>query len=509
MELHNAIKEIVVSKGADMICNPQIINYLQDYQAFKEKPATKLILRDVINAGYGESVLALQNDQGWKIKLKQYQHEFIDSCGYKEELAVYVFESLAFAIGLNMNENQEPEVRSGFNVDSFFDIPEAEVQQPSSSQQYAPKQNADSTDFYTIAQSFFNEGKYQQARSFVEKAIYSQPAPPKIAHMLRLLGDILMMLGNYEDAIKVYNECFNKKAIEGRYAIDILKEYLKQHKIKGYENIMFNYFYCLYGAKRINDSQWMQFVKEEARYGLLDAIKYCADNGINPIEDHFDIYFVDKNLLRNGDYLFDDGSFAHEIGTAKKTVGRIALSSTSVYEQSQGWTHGYIIYKEPLGRGSLMNVLGEIFPVLWSKNSIELPFPHSHYTMDDINHWDEIDRIESEHFISINNYDDYPVFKVVKIMNSIHQVPISGTSGWLLPSIHHFKRIITNNKTIIPYNLPSLNYNYGLIITGLGGDYWTSSQASEKYAISLNSSGFNFGIRGKGNEGYVLPIAAF
>lgn len=54
MELHKAIKEIVGSKGPDMIKDPQIINYLLDYQAFKEKPATKLILRDVINAEYAE-----------------------------------------------------------------------------------------------------------------------------------------------------------------------------------------------------------------------------------------------------------------------------------------------------------------------------------------------------------------------------------------------------------------------------------------------------------------------
>ena len=124
--------------------------------------------------------------------------------------------------------------------------------------------------------------------------------------------------------------------------------------------------------------------------------------------------------------------------------------------------------------------------------------------MDDINHWDEIDRIESEQYISIDDFEDFPVFKVVKIMNSIHPIPISGTSGWLLPSIHHFKRVIKDYKCLIPSHIPQANMP---II--LGVEYWTSSQASEKYAISLNSSGFRFGIRGKGNEGYVLPIAAF
>ncbi len=508
MELHKAIKEIVASKGAEMICNAQIINYLLDYQAFKEKPATKLILRAIIDSGYAENILALcANNGGWEIKFKQYQHDFIDSCGYKEELAAYVFESIAYGLGLNAR-NEEPEIKPAFNVDSFFDIPEVEQKQsPASPPQSQQKPTASPSDLYTIAISFFNEGKYQQAKGFIEKALaqYQQSSMPAL--YLKLMGDIHMKLSSFQEAIQYYNECFVSKAAESKIPIDQLRESLKQHKVIGFENSMFCYFFCLYYAKGMNDAQWQQFVKSEARFGLVDAVKYCADNGINPIEEHFDIYFVDKNQLRNGDYLFEDGSFSHEKGTTKKAMGRVALSSTSLYEQSQGWIHGYIIYKEPLGRGSIMNVLGEIFPVLWSNNSIDLPFPHSHYTMDDINHWDEIDRIESEQYISIDDFEDFPVFKVVKIMNSIHPIPISGTSGWLLPSIHHFKRIITNNRTIIPYNLPSLISDFNIMT--LGGDYWTSSQASEKYAISLNSSGFRFGIRGKGNEGYVLPIAAF
>ena len=108
MELHKAIKEIVVSKGADMVCNPQIINYLLDYQAFKEKPATKLILRAIIDSGYADNILALtSNPSGWKTKFKQYQHEFINTYGYKEELAVYVFESIAYGLSLADNTQRE------------------------------------------------------------------------------------------------------------------------------------------------------------------------------------------------------------------------------------------------------------------------------------------------------------------------------------------------------------------------------------------------------------------
>ena len=100
MELHKAVKEIVASKGADMICNPQIINYLLDYQAFKEKPATKLILRAIIDSGYAESILALvSNSVGWETKYKLYQQEFINSYGYNEDLVTYVFDSIAYGIG--------------------------------------------------------------------------------------------------------------------------------------------------------------------------------------------------------------------------------------------------------------------------------------------------------------------------------------------------------------------------------------------------------------------------
>lgn len=100
MELHKAVREIIGSKGTEMICNPQIINYLLDYQAFKEIPATKLILKAIIDSGYAENILALINTTGWEKKFKLYQQEFINSYGYKEDFVTYVFDSMAFGVGL-------------------------------------------------------------------------------------------------------------------------------------------------------------------------------------------------------------------------------------------------------------------------------------------------------------------------------------------------------------------------------------------------------------------------
>lgn len=490
MELHKALKEIIASKGAGMINNIQIINYLLDYQAFKEKPATKLILRDVINAGYGDSILSLQNVHGWQTKFKQYEHEFIDSCGYKEELAVYVFESIAYALGLNDGDNDEPAIRPSFNVDTFFDIPEVEPQLPANAPLNSNKQSADPTDLYTIALSFYNEGKYLQAKGFIEKAIYSQSNSSKISHMLRLLGDILMMIGHYEEAIKIYNDCFNQKAKEGRYAIDILKDYFKQHKIKGYENVMYCYFFCLYGAKRITDDQWLQFVKSEARYGLIDAIRYCADNGINPIDNHIDIYFMDRNQLKTGDYLYEDGSFAHELSKTKLVIAKIVLVDTSKFEKSQGWTHGYIIPSQ----GCILNK--EIITAKWSIIKEDLSFPHSHYTTDDINHWDEIEKVESEHFIDYKHNGHYPVFEAIMLLNEKMSVPLGGASDWFLPSIHHIRRI------------NGLKDSYNIFLPFNCREMWTSSQSDKNKAICFDRL-FRLSCEDKAREKHVLPFAAF
>ena len=486
MELHKAIKEIVVSKGTGMICNPQIINYLLDYQAFKDKPATKLIIRAIIDSGYAECILALSaNTNGWQTKFQQYQHEFIDSCGYKEELAAYVFESLAYGIGLNIIEGAEPEIRPQFNVDSFFDIPEAEQSQQPASIPNQNQQKTNPTDLYTIALSFYNEGKYQQAKGFIEKSVSLVPSSSVPSDQLRLLGDIYRMIGQYEDAVKAYNECFSQKANEIRCSIDDLRDNLKQHKVKGFENIMFCYFFCLYCAERMNDAQWLQFVKGEARYGLMDAIKYCADNGINPIEDHFDIFFVDRQELKSGDYVYADGTFAHEKSKTKQVIARVLLCKTSEYEQSRGWNHGYIIALETV-RYSTNARLAASDKFSWSTEKVDLSFPHSHYTNDDLNHWREINVIESEQFISIPNIDSYPAFNAVR--NYQYPCPVANSSGWFLPSVHHIKRI--GGSSCFPA--------YFL---------WTSSQAGKDEAILC--FGRNLYIEDKYKENKILPIAAF
>lgn len=44
MKLYDAIKEIVKLKGNNIITDSALLNYLNDYHAFEERPASKLIL---------------------------------------------------------------------------------------------------------------------------------------------------------------------------------------------------------------------------------------------------------------------------------------------------------------------------------------------------------------------------------------------------------------------------------------------------------------------------------
>ena len=127
----------------------------------------------------------------------------------------------------------------------------------------------------------------------IEKAINNQPNASIPSHHLRLLGNIYMKMRDYEDAIKCYNECFMQKAKEECCTIDQLRESFKQHKVKGYENIMFCYFFCLYAAKRMDDAQWLQFVKGEARFGLMDAI-LDEKLGFKPKREEGDVILASK-----------------------------------------------------------------------------------------------------------------------------------------------------------------------------------------------------------------------
>lgn len=504
MELHIALKNILATQGKPTLANLQIINYLNDYRCFVDKPAIKLILRDIIRSGYAEEILALsQNDAGWRTKFKHYVHDFIDSCGYKEELATYVFESIAFALNLDVY-SEEPKIRQKVDVDSFFDLSDDEeeknvVSPPVSVPQGKPQ--VDPQDTFAIAQTFFNEKKYQQAKAFIERAILNYSNGQVPSHFFLLKGDVLRCLDLHNEAIAAYNECLAIKANELSWTSDVLREAIKKHEVKGYENFIFHYFLCLYNSQRVSKDKWMSILKKEARTGSFEAIIYCSKHGIDPVEEHINIYFVDMNQLKSGDYLYDDGTFAHEYSESKRAICFVVLTETSDYEKSMGWTHGYFVslfnvksdhnYRRMNRAGYYSH--GDDFK--WSLNNEDLPFPHSHYTVDDLSHWDDATKIKTELLMSFNDYEKYPAFKAVRDFQI--KMPIISASPWFLPSV------ITLSEIFLKVWHPLIDWH--------SAEIWTSSQADSNNAIFFRENGSSFWTRIESKQSLhpVVPICAF
>lgn len=105
MELHKAIKEIVSLKGKEIIFNAQIINFLHDYQAFKEKPAAKYIIKILIQEGILSSYLVETQNNGSSIVTNSFVLSLENKYGFDKGLSEYVLNCFLYAIG-ECKENQ-------------------------------------------------------------------------------------------------------------------------------------------------------------------------------------------------------------------------------------------------------------------------------------------------------------------------------------------------------------------------------------------------------------------
>lgn len=349
MKLYDAIKEIVKLKGKDIITDSALLNYLNDYHAFEERPASKLVLRDLVNGGYSDKILKLgHQDSNWTIKLKSYEHDFVDSCGYKEELVLYVFQSLAYAIDLT---DKKPGVGMDEVLDfhPFFD--NEQLMQSDSTSTPEPKQTADSvddTDYLKIAQDFIENGKLDTARSIAEKIVNSSSKDDEnTIKATIMLGHIMRKKSHYKEALNYYNQALNAEANLLNIGAKDLQHRITNREVKGFEDIDIHYMFCLLGIGHIDKKRWSEFVKSKASKGNYSALLYCAHLGIDP-QEHINIFFTEYNELRIGDFLYEDGSFAHEQSKLKVPIGVVFSLETSDIEKHKGWEHGRIAASEGL-----------------------------------------------------------------------------------------------------------------------------------------------------------------
>lgn len=488
MKLYDAILKIVKLKGKSIISDSALLNYLNDYHAFEERPAAKLVLRDIINGGYSDKMLLLNNaESSWAIKLKSYEHDFVDSCGYKEELVLFVFQSVAYAIALTDKKPGEG-MDEVLDFHPFFD--DEQLKPSDSTSTPEPKQTEDSVDdkdYLKIAQDFVDNGKLDTARSIAEKIVNSCPKDDEnTIKATIMLGHIMRKKSHYKEALDYYNQALNAEANILKISAMELQHRITNREVKDFEDIDIHYMFCLFCIGHIAKDRWTVFVRDKAAKGNVVAIIYCAKMGIDP-QKHINVFFTDYSMIKRGDYLYEDGSFAHEQSFLKRIIGYVFSIETSDLEKQNGWNHGRILptvgYMWKIYKGSKNNYCKS----KWGPKE-DYSFPHTHYTSDDMNHLNSINsNLHSEILISdLYNVKD-SAFYIAKHWSQ--NIPLNNTSGWYLPDMMQaqFMTIDERDNAI-----------------------WTSSQADKEQAITLQLGiQHNFKFADKEEFHYVVPIFSF
>lgn len=96
MELYLALHKIVVKNGKGILEDDRSMNMLCDYKAFEQYPATKNILREIIDSKYSQK---LYNCKLWDMQAEKLVSEFVTKSGFQKALSYYVFQSIAYSLG--------------------------------------------------------------------------------------------------------------------------------------------------------------------------------------------------------------------------------------------------------------------------------------------------------------------------------------------------------------------------------------------------------------------------
>ncbi len=101
MKLHEAIKQLVAQFGESIVTEVRLANLLADLNGYQEYPAMKMVIRDILKAGYGKRLFDMyaKDPQNAISKSVDYAQTFASESNYKEDLVSYAFDCLLFALG--------------------------------------------------------------------------------------------------------------------------------------------------------------------------------------------------------------------------------------------------------------------------------------------------------------------------------------------------------------------------------------------------------------------------
>lgn len=105
MELHKAIKNIILTDGQDILKEMRLVNILDDFNAYQDIPASKYILRAIIADGYTNKLLAIGK---WDNAAEALSQKFSAVAGFIPESVSLIFQSIAYGLGWVNSISQSP-----------------------------------------------------------------------------------------------------------------------------------------------------------------------------------------------------------------------------------------------------------------------------------------------------------------------------------------------------------------------------------------------------------------
>ena len=104
MKLKYALKSIVEEEGKEILKETRVVNILSDYKSFDEVPASKIILKMLIDDGYTNQLL---ESDDFASKAEFLSNYFISALGFQADYVYYVFNSISYALGRHESQNDE------------------------------------------------------------------------------------------------------------------------------------------------------------------------------------------------------------------------------------------------------------------------------------------------------------------------------------------------------------------------------------------------------------------
>ncbi len=96
MPLHIALKHIIQTEGDSIIIEARLVRILDDLHAYDSVPASKYILRAIIEEGYSSNLITIGK---WDKETVALSSRFASLTGFIPETVSIIFQSLAYGLG--------------------------------------------------------------------------------------------------------------------------------------------------------------------------------------------------------------------------------------------------------------------------------------------------------------------------------------------------------------------------------------------------------------------------